>query len=110
MPGDSIKVTGAPPATAQYFFVGGEIRSPGQKPFHPGLTLTQAILASGGTKTSAELKVKVSRQATDGKLATKECKAAIGWKLPTLTKLAFRQKEAWAAFMEAAFFMFAPLH
>lgn len=72
VPGDSIKVTGAPPATAQYFFVGGEIRSPGQKPFHPGLTLTQAILASGGTKTSAELKVKVSRQATDGKLATKE--------------------------------------
>ena len=72
MPGDSIKVTGAPPATAQYFFVGGEIRSPGQKPFHPGLTLTQANLASSGTKTKYELKVKVSRQATDGKLAAKE--------------------------------------
>lgn len=72
VPGDSIKVTGAPPASAQYFFVGGEIKSPGQKAFHPGLTLTQAILASGGTKTSADLKVKVSRQATDGKLATEE--------------------------------------
>jgi len=72
VPGDSIKVTGASPATAQYFFVGGEIKSPGQKPFHPGLTLTQAILASGGTKTSADLKVKVSRQATNGKLATEE--------------------------------------
>jgi polysaccharide export outer membrane protein len=72
LPGDSIKVTGAPAAIAQYFFVGGEIKSPGQKPFHPGLTLTQAILASGGTKTSADLKVKVSRQATDGKLATEE--------------------------------------
>jgi polysaccharide export outer membrane protein len=72
VPGDGIKVTGAPPASAQYFFVGGEIRSPGQKPFHPGLTLTQAILASGGTKTMADLKVKVSRQGTDGKLATEE--------------------------------------
>ncbi len=72
VPGDSIKVTGGSPATAQYFFVGGEIRSPGQKPFHAGLTLTQAILASGGTKTSADLKVKVSRQATDGRLATQE--------------------------------------
>jgi len=72
VPGDSIKVTGAPPAPAQFFFVGGEIRSPGQKVFHAGLTLTQAILASGGTKTNGDLKVKVSRQGTDGKLATEE--------------------------------------
>jgi polysaccharide export outer membrane protein len=72
IPGDTIKVTGVPPALAQYFFVGGEIRSPGQKPFHAGLTLTQAVLASGGTKTSSDLKVKVSRQGTDGKLATEE--------------------------------------
>lgn len=72
VPGDSIKVTGAALVPAQYFFVGGEIRSPGQKPFHAGLTLTQAILASGGTKTSADLKVKVSRQGTHGKLATEE--------------------------------------
>jgi polysaccharide export outer membrane protein len=72
VPGDTIKVTGVPPALAQFFFVGGEIRSPGQKPFHAGLTLTQAVLASGGTKTSSDLKVKVSRQGTDGKLATEE--------------------------------------
>ena len=70
VPGDVIKVTGLAPA--QFFFVGGEIRSPGQKPFHAGLTLTQALLASGGTKTSGDLKVKVSRQGTDGKLATEE--------------------------------------
>jgi len=68
VPGDVIKVTGVAPA--QFFFVGGEIRSPGQKPFHAGLTLTQAILASGGTKGSGDLKVKVSRQGTDGTLAT----------------------------------------
>lgn len=72
VPGDAIKVTGMPPAQAQFFFVGGKIRAPGQKPFHAGLTLTQAILASGGTKRSADLKVKVSRQGADGKLATEE--------------------------------------
>jgi polysaccharide export outer membrane protein len=70
VPGDVIKVTGVAPV--QFFFVGGEIRSPGQKPFHAGLTLTQAILASGGTKASGDLKVKVSRQGTDGTLATQE--------------------------------------
>jgi polysaccharide export outer membrane protein len=72
VPGDVIKVTGLASAPAQFFFVGGEIRAPGQKPFHSGLTLTQAILASGGTKTSGDLKVKVSRQGADGKLTSEE--------------------------------------
>lgn len=72
VPGDSIKVVGAPAAPTEFFFVGGEINSPGQKPFHSGLTLTQAILASGGTKASAGAKVKVSRQGGDGRLATEE--------------------------------------
>src|SRR5258705_9896451 len=70
VPGDVIKVTGA--ASAQFFFVGGEIRSPGQKPFHAGLTLTQAILASGGTKTSGDLKVKVSREGNERKIPTQK--------------------------------------
>jgi protein involved in polysaccharide export with SLBB domain len=72
VPGDSIKVVGAPPAPTEFFFIGGEINSAGQKSFHAGLTLTQAILASGGTKTSAGAKAKVSRQAADGRLATEE--------------------------------------
>jgi protein involved in polysaccharide export with SLBB domain len=72
VPGDSIKVVGAPAAPTEFFFVGGEINSAGQKPFHAGLTLTQAILASGGTKTNAGSKVKVSRQGADGRLATEE--------------------------------------
>ena len=72
VPGDIIKVTGTPPAPSEFFFVGGEISSPGQKPFHAGLTLTQAILASGGTKPSAGSKVRVSRQAANGRLATEE--------------------------------------
>lgn len=72
VPGDVIKVSGMPPAPTEFFFVGGEISSPGQKPYHAGLTLTQAILASGGTSASAGSKVRVSRQGADGRLLTEE--------------------------------------
>ena len=72
VPGDAIKVTGMPLPPTEFFFVGGEISSPGQKPYHAGLTLTQAILASGGTKTSAGSKVRVSRQGANGRLTSEE--------------------------------------
>jgi protein involved in polysaccharide export with SLBB domain len=71
-PGDAIKVLGMPAAPSEFFFVGGEISSPGQKPFHVGVTLTQAIMASGGTTKSAGSKVRVSRQSADGRLHTDE--------------------------------------
>ena len=32
----------------QFFYVGGEVKSPGEKTFRRGLTLTQAIIAAGG--------------------------------------------------------------
>lgn len=72
MAGDAIKVSTASVSAAEFFFIGGEINSPGQKPYHAGLTLTQAILASGGTDPTAGSKVKVSRQGADGKLTTEE--------------------------------------
>jgi protein involved in polysaccharide export with SLBB domain len=72
VPGDAIKVSGQPATPTEFFFVGGEISSPGQKPFYAGLTLTQAILASGGTKSSAGAKVRVSRQGADGRLTSEE--------------------------------------
>lgn len=72
MAGDAIKVSTAPVSAAEFFFIGGEINSPGQKPYHAGLTLTQAIIASGGTNPTAGSKVKVSRQGADGKLTTEE--------------------------------------
>jgi protein involved in polysaccharide export with SLBB domain len=72
LPGDAIKVTGKQPAALDFYFVGGEINSPGQKPYHDGITLTQGILASGGMKGSAGSRVKVSRQGEDGKLVTEE--------------------------------------
>lgn len=72
LPGDAIKVSGMPAGPTEFFFVGGEISSPGQKPYHAGVTLTQAILASGGTTKNAGSKVRISRQGTDGRLFTEE--------------------------------------
>ncbi|HUS11259.1 MAG TPA: polysaccharide biosynthesis/export family protein [Pyrinomonadaceae bacterium] len=74
MPEDAIRVSGMPPAPVptDFYFVGGEINSPGQKPYHDGITLTQAILASGGIKGTAAFRIKVSRQGADGKLLTEE--------------------------------------
>ncbi len=74
LPGDVIKVLGPPLQPVEYFYVGGAISSPGQKPFHSGLTLMQAIIASGGLTHAAGSKVKVSRQGADGRLTTTEYK------------------------------------
>ncbi|HEX3280733.1 MAG TPA: polysaccharide biosynthesis/export family protein [Pyrinomonadaceae bacterium] len=70
-PGDVIKVLG-PVAATEFFFVGGEVKLPGQKAYHSGLTLTQAILAAGGATNNGADRVRVSRQGTDGRLVTEE--------------------------------------
>lgn len=72
MPGDIVTLAALPPAPPQFFYVGGAVNSPGQKDFHQGLTLTQAVLASGGATRFAGSKVKVSRQGADGRLVTTE--------------------------------------
>ncbi|MCU1264768.1 MAG: polysaccharide biosynthesis/export family protein [Acidobacteria bacterium] len=72
MPGDVIKVIAPPTEPTVFFYTGGALNSPGQKIFHGGLTLTQAILASGGVTRTAGAKVKVARQGTDGRLTTSE--------------------------------------
>jgi protein involved in polysaccharide export with SLBB domain len=69
LPGDAIKISAAP---LEFFFAGGEINAPGQKPYHSGLTLTQAILASGGLSKNAGTKVRLSRQGADGLLMISE--------------------------------------
>ncbi|OLE55230.1 MAG: hypothetical protein AUG51_04595 [Acidobacteria bacterium 13_1_20CM_3_53_8] len=72
LPGDVIKVSATPPAPPQYFYIGGDIAAGGQKNFHAGITLTQAILASGGIIHSSSYKVRVSRQGTNGLLVSNE--------------------------------------
>ncbi|HVF26717.1 MAG TPA: polysaccharide biosynthesis/export family protein [Pyrinomonadaceae bacterium] len=70
-PGDVINLTGRP---KEFFFIGGQVNSPGQKDFHAGLTLTQAVLAAGGATPGAGGKIKVSRQGADGRLSLTEYK------------------------------------
>jgi len=72
VPGDVIKVLGAAPPPTEFFFVGEGLNSPGQKAYHAGLTLTQAVLASGGVRMNAGSRVRISRQRADGRLANED--------------------------------------
>ena len=53
---------------AQFFYIGGNIAAGGQKDFHDGMTLTQAILASGGLKKSSAKSVVIRRKNESGLL------------------------------------------
>jgi polysaccharide export outer membrane protein len=68
--GDVIRLLGAPPPQPLYLYVGGQVNVPGQKDFHKGLTLMQAVLAAGGRTRFASDEVKVMRQGEDGRLVT----------------------------------------
>ncbi len=52
----------------QFFYIGGNIISGGQKDFHDGMTLTQAILASGGLKKSSAKTIVIRRKNETGLL------------------------------------------
>lgn len=63
---DSVEAAGG---AQQFYYIGGEIVSGGQKDFYKGLTLTQAILACGGLKKPTVRKVIVRRKNDAGLLA-----------------------------------------
>jgi protein involved in polysaccharide export with SLBB domain len=67
--GDVVSLVARPPA---FFYAGGEINQPGQKEFHAGMTLTQAVLAAGGATRFSGVRVRVSRQGADGRLVSAE--------------------------------------
>ena len=69
-PGDVITIQ---PAPKQFFYVGGEVKSPGELPFRPGLTLTQAIISAGGIKLKGD-KVQLTRGRGNGLLTMREFK------------------------------------
>jgi len=64
-PGDVITVQARP---QQFFYIGGEVRNPGEKTFHSGITLTQAVLAAGGITGPISETVEVARQGAGGLL------------------------------------------
>ncbi len=53
----------------QFYYIGGNIISAGQKNFHSGLTLTQAILSSGGLKKQTVRKIIIRRKNQTGLLS-----------------------------------------
>lgn len=57
---------------SEFYYIGGEIMSGGQKDFHSGITLTQAILASGGLKKSNVKTVIIRRKNEAGLLSPQE--------------------------------------
>ncbi|HEX8149763.1 MAG TPA: tetratricopeptide repeat protein [Pyrinomonadaceae bacterium] len=65
--GDVVTLRALPP---QFVYVAGAVREPGQREFHAGLTLTQALLAAGGVTTQGGAVVNITRQASDGRLST----------------------------------------
>jgi protein involved in polysaccharide export with SLBB domain len=67
--GDVVTLTVRPP---EFYYVGGEVGAPGQKDFHSGITLTQALLASGGATKAAGERVRVLRAGPDGRLSPSE--------------------------------------
>lgn len=67
--GDVITLTVRPP---EFYYVGGEVGAPGQKDFHYGITLTQALLASGGAMKATSARVRVLRAGADGRLSPTE--------------------------------------
>jgi polysaccharide export outer membrane protein len=70
LPGDVVSV-GA--AARQFFYVGGEVKAPGEFSFHKGLSLTQAIFAAGGVTYRGE-RIQLSRGAGDGLLTLNKFK------------------------------------
>lgn len=56
----------------QFYYIGGEVMKIGQKDFYPGITLTQAILASGGLRKSNARQIVIRRKSSEGLLVSNE--------------------------------------
>ncbi len=56
----------------QFFYVGGNVMSVGQKDFYQGLTLTQAIIVSGGLRRTTIKKAIIRRKNAEGLLVATE--------------------------------------
>jgi len=70
LPGDVVSVA---QAAKQFFYVGGEVKAPGEFSYHKGLSLTQAIFAAGGVTSTGD-KVQLSRGVGDGLLTLNKFK------------------------------------
>ena len=72
MSGDVIKVSGNAAIGKGFVYIGGDVKSPGEKEFRDGMTLTQALISAGGVPRSGKTTVKVARRSANGFLMTNE--------------------------------------
>jgi len=59
-------------AKPRFYYISGGVMAAGQKEFHEGMTLSQAITASGGLKKSSNKKIIVRRRNAEGLLESTE--------------------------------------
>ncbi len=72
MAGDIIRVSGDSATGKRFVYVGGDVASTGEREFREGMTLTQALLASGGVARGEKASAKVARRNASGFLITSE--------------------------------------
>ena len=76
-PGDIVEFKAADMETVnkqvpQFYYIGGSVNVGGQKEFFQGITLTQAVLASGGLKKTGVRRIIIRRKNQEGLLASLE--------------------------------------
>jgi polysaccharide export outer membrane protein len=71
LPDDVIRVSGVEAIQRRFIYVGGEVAAPGEREFHDGMTLIQALMSAGGAR-SGKNGVKVSRRNANGFLTANE--------------------------------------
>jgi protein involved in polysaccharide export with SLBB domain len=69
---DVIKVNTPSVKAVAFFYIAGEINSPGQKDFYQGMTLSQAVLVAGGSKSGDVHRARVFHRMADRRLASVE--------------------------------------
>jgi polysaccharide export outer membrane protein len=73
LPGDVIEfASNSRGGDAAFYYISGEVVTAGQKEFHDGLTLSQAVIASGGTKKTSIKRVVIRRKNASGFLVPTE--------------------------------------
>jgi protein involved in polysaccharide export with SLBB domain len=70
--GDAVKVNGKPANARRFLYIGGAIAAPGEKEFREGITLTQLLLAAGGTTFARNAVITVARLNSNGFLTSSQ--------------------------------------
>jgi protein involved in polysaccharide export with SLBB domain len=70
-PDDVIRVSGSESIQRRFIYVVGEVGTPGEREFHDGMTLTQALMSAGGARPGKN-SARVSRRNANGFLTSSD--------------------------------------